>query len=91
MRHINQWKIGPSAYNRGCHCPACTAAHTASCAKTIERMVKRGQENPELIPHGTRGGYSNWGCKCTRCTAANTSAGVARRERLARQKGSRQC
>jgi len=31
---------------------------------------QRAVEAPELIPHGTIGGYTNWGCKCDRCLDA---------------------
>lgn len=61
-------------YDYGCRCEQCTKAHRARCAAVTVAMKERGQRDPSLIPHGTRGGYINWGCRCERCTEANSQA-----------------
>ena len=33
----------------------------------MSNQRQRAAEAPELIPHGTIGGYTNWGCKCDAC------------------------
>lgn len=70
---------GPSAYNKGCRCPADVELNRLRGIQTRNDLRKRGAENPSLIPHGTAGGYSNWGCRCIPCTAANSAKGAERR------------
>lgn len=44
--------------------------------------VARGRANPELIPHGTLSGYTNWKCRCYPCRDAQLERQRAyRRER----------
>lgn len=44
-----------------------------------DRRIARGRANPELIPHGTEGGYINWGCHEVCCKSVATAATLARR------------
>lgn len=38
-------------------------------------------EHPELIPHGTAGGYYDWGCKCDLCKERMRRDGKRRRNK----------
>lgn len=60
---------GPGAYNKGCRCSICIDAHRTRIQATRARLHTRPREE---VPHGTRGGYSNWGCRCQPCRTANT-------------------
>lgn len=39
-------------------------------ADQVTDLRALGAEHPELIPHGTTGGYGNWKCRCQECRAA---------------------
>lgn len=37
--------------------------------------IARGKDTRAIdpIPHGTRGGYTNWGCRCDECSSVQSS------------------
>lgn len=81
MEHLAGRKPGPAAYNHGCRCKECTRLNTERHARLMAVLRARGEKDPDLIPHGTFGGYSNWGCRGPRCTKANSDASADRRAR----------
>lgn len=68
---------GPGAYNKGCRCEECKTLHRERCRRIKEDLVARGAADPDLIPHGTIGGYSNWECRCPDCKRANADSSAA--------------
>lgn len=71
---------GVNGYNRhACRCVICRQANTDRVADARDRRLRRALANPELIPHGTEGGYTNWGCRCDPCTAVATAGQADRR------------
>jgi len=60
-----------NAYNHGCRCEICRADHRRRMQATRDALKLRPRSE---VPHGTRGGYTNWGCHCCLCTTAATVA-----------------
>lgn len=63
----------------GCRCGSCKALHVLHDRAQRADRIKRGQENPDLIPHGGTG-YTGWGCRCGICTAAAAAGYYGRKD-----------
>jgi hypothetical protein len=55
------------------------AAKARSMARYREQLKKKAAEHPELVPHGTPHGYSNWCCRCFACSQAHYQAKPSRK------------
>lgn len=60
-----------SMYAIGCRCQECRAAVASASRSLRERQRQMGIDHPELIPHGTYTGYTNWCCRCDECRKAS--------------------
>lgn len=70
-----------SKYDAGCRCEPCTRANRVSMERWREGAAALLAVFPELVPHGTVGGYRNYGCRCRACTTAHSAAHAAYRRR----------
>jgi hypothetical protein len=68
----------PSAYNKGCSCDDCRAAHRERVNRSLARMRARGLA-PDDPRHGHHNTYKNWACRCDPCRAAHSAEMKRRR------------
>lgn len=52
-------------YAQGCRCEPCRKGNSIYQREFREALKERPREE---VPHGTRGGYTNWGCRCELCS-----------------------
>jgi len=57
-------------HGQGCKGPRCRAAYNATMRENRAARRRRAAENPESIPHGTPGAYTNHACRCDACFEA---------------------
>lgn len=68
------------AYNEGCHCQKCRAAHVIRMEKLRKQRhewMVQGLVHPE---HGKKSTYINYMCRCEPCSIAHSAACKAYRE-----------
>lgn len=60
-------------YSRGCRCPKCRAANTASAKRRKEERSK-DPTAADRAGHGKATTYINYGCRCAPCKEAQSKA-----------------
>jgi hypothetical protein len=66
---------GVQGYNwHKCRCEQCRAANSARSRTSRAARKARTAAGDPAVPHGTRGGYTNWACRCLPCSQANSEA-----------------
>lgn len=74
-----------SMYQTGCRCQECKAAVASASRALRERQRQMAIDHPELIPHGTYTGYTNWCCRCDDCRKASREYQKAHKEKYGRK------